>query len=423
MVKEDFLNFVWKNQLLEVSKLTTVCGKNIVVHHPGQYTQLAGPDFFNAQITIDNQKWAGNVEVHVNASDWYIHQHEEDVKYHNVILHLVWNYDVDVYQSNQQPIPVLVLKDAIPPEVFKKYQNLMVPKKWIFCENSLSNVPEVIKSKWLETLYFERLQLKSAPILVSLENSNHNWEAVLFFELAKGFGLNTNGLAFYEIAKMITWETLQKEISHLKHLEALLFGVAGLLNNSFQDQYAKEIYHTWQYLQAKYPHLQTITSTVEFFKHRPDNFPTIRLAQFASLFYHQPFLFSKIIQSIETSSSLKLLQVEVSDYWKTHYTFDHESKWSRKKTSASFSELLLVNVLFPIYYCYQNYLGKQEEHWIEVLEQIAPEKNHIVERFHALKLECKNVMDSQAVIQLKNNYCDHKKCLQCGIGQKILRHT
>jgi len=423
VVKEDFLHFVWKNQWLEVSKLQTVCGKNIIVHHPGQYTQLSGPDFFNAQITIGNQKWAGNVEVHVNASDWYIHQHEEDVKYHNVILHLVWNYDVEVYQSNEQPIPVLDLKNAIPPEVYKNYQNLIAPKKWIFCENSLPNVPELIKSKWLETLYFERLQLKTEPILTSLENTKHNWEAVLFLELAKGFGLNTNGKAFYEMANIITWETFQKEISHLKHLEALLFGVAGLLNDSFQDQYAKEINHTWQFLQAKYPHLQTITTTVEFFKQRPDNFPTIRLAQLASLYYHQPFLFSKLIHSIETSSSLSFLQVEVSDYWKSHYTIDHETKATKKKISNSFSQLLLVNVLVPIFYSYQNYQGKPTESWIEVLEKIAPEKNHIVDRFQALTLKCKNVMDSQAVIQLKNNYCDHRKCMQCGIGQKILQNT
>ena len=294
-MKEDFLHHVWQFKKFDIAKLKTTNGESIQILNSGQYLQLAGPDFFNAQLIIGNQKWAGNVEIHLKSSDWYVHNHEKDSHYDSVILHVVWEHDVPVLRKDNSEIPTLELKEYVSLSDLHKYQSLVSQKSWIYCENELQNVDEFVFKNWQERLFFERLERKSQLIFELAEASNQDWEAVLFCLLAKNFGLNTNGELFFQVAKSIPFHVIRKESFSLASLEALLLGQANLLSYDFQDSYAKELQKSYDYSVQKHQLNEKVVGSVEFFKHRPDNFPTIRLAQFANLYFHRKNLFSLIM--------------------------------------------------------------------------------------------------------------------------------
>src|SRR6478752_6462543 len=228
-MKEDFLHYLWRFKKFDVSNLRTSNDEAITIIHSGQYLQLAGPDFFNAQIIIGDQKWAGNVEIHIKSSDWYVHNHEKDEAYENVILHVVWEHDTSVFGKNNVEIPVLELKNFVRQETVGNYQSLMSPKSWIFCEKELNQIDEFVLKNWQERLFFERLERKSIPIEQMMDETQQDWEAVLFLLLAKNFGLNTNGESFMNIARNISTSVIRKECFEVENLEALFLGFAGLL--------------------------------------------------------------------------------------------------------------------------------------------------------------------------------------------------
>ena len=294
-MKEDFLHYLWKFKKFDTLNLKTANNEEITIVNVGQYLELAGPDFFNAQITIGDQKWAGNVEIHLKSSDWYVHHHERDVAYENVILHVVWEHDTEIFRSNNTEIPVLELKKYVDAVTIANYQSLLSPKTWIFCEKQLKEIDEFTFRNWQERLFFERLERKSKPIYDLLEQTNNDWEAVLFCLLAKNFGLNTNGEIFLKIANSIPFSIIRKESFEVENLEALIFGHAGLLDSEKEDNYFKDLKFRYFYLLHKYQMDKNCVEPVQFFKHRPDNFPTIRLSQLANLYHSQQNLFSKII--------------------------------------------------------------------------------------------------------------------------------
>ncbi len=394
-----------------------------MINHFGQYLQTAGPDFFNAIISIDNQTWAGNIEMHVNSSDWYVHQHQQDKNYHNVILHVVWQHDVEVYDQNNQAISTLEIKNFVLPNVLERYQNLMQQKQWILCENSLPNVPKIYVDKWLETLFFERLQQKSIHMATNLAESKNHWEYCMFVALAKNFGLNTNGLVFEEMAKIITFEIVNKESHDLRNLEALFFGVCGLLNRDFEDTYPKLLQTNYNYLTKKYPKLSQTNHQPEFFKLRPDNFPTIRLAQLAMVYHLHKNLFQKLLEAIKNKTAFSFLKVKTSDYWATHYNFDKPSAKKNKLVSQDIIHLITINTIFPLYHLYQTHNQITNDDWLEYIYNIPAENNTIVQKFNALGIQAKNALESQALIALKKQYCDHKKCMKCAIGQNLLKEV
>ena len=306
-MKEDFLHHLWQFKKFDIANLQTTKGESIQILNSGQYLQLTGPDFFNAQLIIDNQKWAGNVEIHLKSSDWYLHDHEKDSNYDSVILHVVWEHDVPIFRKDNSEIPTLELKEYVSLSDLHKYQSLISQKSWIYCENELQNVDEFVFKNWQERLFFERLERKSQLIFELAEDSNHDWEAVLFCLLAKNFGLNTNGEMFYEIAKSIPFSVVRKESFSLASLEALLLGQANLLSYDFQDSYAKELQKSYDYSVQKYQLNEKVVGSVEFFKHRPDNFPTIRLAQLAMLYHLRQNLFAQIIAAESMCEFCQLL--------------------------------------------------------------------------------------------------------------------
>jgi hypothetical protein len=423
-MKEDFLHYLWKFKKFDTLNLKTFNGEEITIINVGQYLELAGPDFFNAQISIGNQKWAGNVEIHLKSSDWYVHNHERDQAYENVILHVVWEHDTEIFRKNNTEIPVLELKKYVDVETIANYQSLMAPKSWIFCEKQLKAIPQFVLKNWQERLFFERLERKSNPIFELLKQTNQDWEAVLFCLLAKNFGLNTNGEIFLKIVQSIPFSIIRKESFEVENLEALLLGTAGLLDSEKEDNYFKDLKFRYFYLLHKYQLEKTIVEPVQFFKHRPDNFPTIRLSQLANLYHGQQNLFSKISESNSVKSICETFDVSTSDYWQSHYQFDKESPTKKKKLSKSFIDLIIINTIIPLQFAYAKSQGKEiSEDLIQLLDEVAPEKNAILDKFSSFGIKLKSAFESQSLLQLKNEYCNKRRCLECAIGMELLKKS
>ena len=422
-MKEDFLHYVWQYKKFDFSNLKTTQNENLTIINSGFYSQLAGPDFFNAQIAIENQKWAGNVEIHIKSSDWYVHHHEKDANYDSVILHVVWEHDTPIFRKDNTQIPVLELQNYISEHELKNYNQLAAPKSWIYCEKQIATIDDFVFKNWLERLFFERLERKSIPINQLLQQTDNNWEAVLFSMLAKNFGLNTNGEIFLKIADSIPFSVIRKESFEVENLEAIFFGRANLLNDSKQDAYFLDLKNRWEYIKIKHQLTEVFIDEVQFFKHRPDNFPTIRLAQLAQLYHLQQNLFSKIIDTKSANDCYQLFNLKVSEYWQTHYQFDKESPKKRKALSNSFIDLLLINTIIPLQFAYSKSIGKEiSENILELLSKISAEKNAILNKFSSFKIKAKNAFEAQALLQLKNEYCNQKKCLQCAVGLELLKN-
>ncbi len=421
-MKEDFLHYLWKFKKFNSLNLKTFNGEEITIINVGHYLELAGPDFFNAQIIIGNQKWAGNVEIHLKSSDWYVHHHERDEAYENVILHVVWEHDTEIFRSNNSEIPVLVLKNYVDPATIINYQSLMSPKSWIFCEKQLKDIKEFTLKNWQERLFFERLERKSNPIFQLLKETNNDWEAVLFCLLAKNFGLNTNGDIFLKIAQSIPFSIVRKESFEVENLEALLLGNASLLDLEKEDNYFKDLKFRYFYLLHKYQLEKKISEPVQFFKHRPDNFPTIRLSQLANLYHSQQNLFSIISTSNSVKSIYKTLDISVSNYWQNHYQFDKESPKKKKNLSKSFVDLVIINTIIPLQFAYAKSQGKEiSEDLVQLINEVAPEKNAITDKFSSFGIKSKNAFETQSLLQLKNEYCNKSRCLDCAIGMELLK--
>ena len=423
-MKEDFLHYLWSLKKFDTQNLKTTRGETISILHSGQYLQLAGPDFFNAQLIIGEQKWAGNVEIHLKSSDWYVHNHEKDPAYENVILHVVWEHDIAIFRENNTEIPVLELKNYVSKASVNSYQALVSPKSWIFCESQIHSIDSFVFQNWQERIFFERLERKSKAILELLTELNSDWEAVLFCLLARNFGLNTNGELFLKMAKSIPFSIIRKENSYFENLEALFFTQVGLLENDQEDIYFQELINRRDYLFHKYQLEKTIFAPAQFFKHRPDNFPTIRLSQLANLYWNRHNLFSNIIELKTMEKAYQLFQVGVSVYWENHYQFDSISPKKKKAMSKSFIDLICINTIIPLQFAFAKSQGKEiAEELLQLLKEIRPESNSIINKFNTFGITAKNAFESQSLLQLKNEYCQKSRCLECAIGVALLKNN
>lgn len=421
-MKEDFLHYVWQYKKFDFSNLKTCSGETLTIINVGQYLKNSGPDFFNAQIVIGNQKWAGNVEIHVKSSDWYLHNHENDENYDNVILHVVWENDVPVFGKSNSEIPVLCLKDFVSKELLNNYHYLTTEKKWIFCENDLGTVDEFVFNNWLERVFFERLEKKSQLIENLLLQTNYDWEAVLFCMLAKNFGLNTNGETFLKIAQSIPFSVIRKESFEIENLEALFFGYSGLLNSDLEHKYPQNLLSRFNYLIQKHQLVVPIIPPLIFFKLRPENFPTIRLAQLAMLYNKQQNLFSKIMDCNSIDEIYKLLDADVSIYWQNHYHFEKANTTKKRKITKSFIDLIIINTIVPLQFSFAKYNGKaNDEIVLHLLRELKPEANNITDKFQNIGIKSTDAFMTQSLIQLKTEYCNKHKCLSCSIGLELLK--
>ena len=421
-MKEDFLHYVWQYKKFDFSNLKTVSEESLTITNCGNYLQQSGPDFFNAQIILGNQKWAGNIEIHIKSSDWYLHHHEKDANYDNVILHVVWEHDTPVFRKDNSEIPVLELKKYISKKDLEKYQALTSPKSWIYCENQIAEIDSFVLENWQERLFVERLERKCIPIEQLLKETENDWESVLFCTLVKNFGLNTNGETFLKIAKSIPFSIVRKESAEVSNLESLLFGTADLFPVDVEDNYTKDLKNRFEYISQKYKLKRINIEPVQFFKHRPDNFPTIRLAQLAMLYHKQQNLFSKVIVAKTLKELHQLFEITITDYWQTHYQFDKESPKKKKQFSKSFIDLLVINTIVPIQFAYARSQGKEaSESLLDLLREVAAEKNIIIDKFLNFGIKAKNAFETQSLLQLKNEYCNPGKCLQCAVGIQLLK--
>ena len=422
-MKEDFLHYVWKFQKFPHKNLNSTQGEAIHILHIGLYNQHDGPDFLEAQLILGDLKWIGSVELHLKSSDWYRHQHQRDKAYDNVILHVVWEDNVDVCLESGKALPTLELKDLVETGLVRDYtRKLNTPAIFIPCEKHFKGFPKSLFELWKERLFVERLEEKSARIQMLLNEEKNDWEAVLFLLLARNFGLNVNGKSFFTMAKMIPFKVIRKLQQNAPALEALLLGQAGLLSAPQEHIYAQTLREEHKYLQHKFSLPPISEVSLRFKRLRPQNFPTIRLVQLAQLYANSTGVFSRIFNR-DTISTDWMKSVGVSSFWKTHYTFERTSKAADKKLSNSFVDLLKINTLIPLYFCFQKAKGVDPSaNIIGFMREIKAEKNALVSGFQALGAVAKNALDSQAFLQLKKEYCTQKKCLLCNVGVHLLNH-
>ncbi|MDX1601786.1 MAG: DUF2851 family protein [Salinimicrobium sediminis] len=424
-MREDYLHYLWRYQKLDHQEMRTADGLHVKVISPGAHNLLSGPDFFNSRVLIGDQEWAGNVEIHLRSSDWYMHSHESDPAYDNVILHVVWVHDVEVFRKDNTSLPVVEICHLVAPETVNSYEDLCSNNgnRWINCQNDFGEVDDFFLNNWLERLYVERLEKKSLLIKHIFENLAGDWEAVLFKMLAKNFGLNINGDAFLSVAASIPFSVVRKLRGNRLQLEAIFLGQAGLLSGDCEEPYFLSLKEEYNYLRKKFGLNAQGVLPVKYFRLRPDNFPEVRLAQLAGIYNKHASLFNVLINCAQAKDLYKLLEVEVNDFWKTHYTFYKSHSPKRKALSTNFMDLLIINTVVPLKFCYARSKGK-EEGWEEfsMIEAVAPEENQVIKKFSSLRPQvAENALRSQALLQLKNEYCDKNACLSCAIGVKLLQ--
>ena len=421
-MKEEFLHYVWKYQLFSIHNLRTTKNEALTILKTGTHNYNSGPDFLNAQVKVDDQLWVGNVEIHIKSSDWYAHNHEIDVNYDAVILHVVWEDDAAIYMKNNKPLPVLILKDFVLKSAVNNYQNLFSKQqRWISCEKEVNSVDEFTFENWKERLFFERLERKSNEMKELLEANQNDYEAVLFQLLAKNFGLKVNGEAFLHMARSIDFSVVRKVRFDENQLSALLFGQSGFLEEIIEDEYHQQLKTEYNFIKHKYNLHPIANGAFSFFRMRPSNFPTIRIAQLVSLFHQHQNLFSKLMDIKNIKYFYEMFDVKVNPFWKSHYTFDKTSKSSPKKLTKSLVDLLLINTIIPLKFLYQKNRGEVDEsEFLEMLKNLKPEKNSIISKFDEIGIKAKNSYETQSLLELKNNYCAKKLCLQCAIGVQLL---
>jgi len=420
-VTESLLQYIWKFQYFNKNTLIAVDTEEALqIIIPGNFNTNQGPDFLAAKIKITDTTWAGNIELHIKSSNWKAHKHSNDKNYNNIILHVVWQHDVDL----KLPFPTLELQSRVSKLLLNRYAELMNATSFIACEKMINQVDDIIWNSWKERLLIERLQNKSQVIFQYLnENSNH-WEETFWWLLAKNFGIKVNSDAFEKLARSISINILAKHKSQLQQVEALLFGQAGLLEDDFKETYPKLLKKEYNFLKAKYK-LEPIKIPLHFLRMRPSNFPSVRLAQLAVLIHQSLHLFSKIKESDSLDEVKNLLDVTANDYWHYHYVLDETSAFKIKRLGAQMVNNILINTIIPVLFSYGHHHKENEfkNRAIQWLEQIPAENNTITNGYTKLGMANKNAFDSQALIQLKNEYCNKKRCLYCAAGNSIIKNA
>jgi hypothetical protein len=415
---EKLFQFIWQHGYFNQSDLRTIAGENIRIVSKGNLNTNQGPDFLAARIYIDGMLMAGSVELHLKTSDWERHEHSSDENYRNVILHVVYQHDKIVDES----VPVLELQSQIPSVLLSRYEVLMNAPDSIACVNNISEVSELVWTGWKERLVVERLTARSSHIYELLQKSNGHWEEVCWWMLARNFGIKVNADSFELLARSLPLKLLVKHKNSIHQLEALLFGQANLLGGEFKESYPLLLQREYKFLKKKYG-LTPAFAAVHFLRMRPANFPTVRLAQLAMLLQSSSHLFSKLIEEDSLPVIKELLRVTANDYWHYHYRFEEVCAFKPKKLGEMMTDNIIINTIIPIVFAYGLYHknDKLQGKALRWLEEISAEQNRVVEIFKKLDLKISTAFDSQAVVELKNEYCDCKRCLECGVGASILK--
>jgi hypothetical protein len=417
-MNERLLQYIWQFQLFNRSELNTYDGENLTVIFPGHFNTNQGPDFSDARIKIGDAIWAGAIELHVNSTDWIRHKHDDDKNYENVILHVVWENDL----KSKSRFPVLEVSGRVSRVLLDRYQYLMNADSFIPCEGSIHLVPDIVWESWKERLLAQRLSRRSNMIGQMLVEKKYHWEEVFWILLARNFGVRVNMEAFESVAQSLPLAVLARHRNQIHQLEALLFGQAGLLDNKLQEEYPRLLQREYQFLRKKYA-LRPIQLPLYFLRMRPRNFPTIRLAQLAMIIHGATHLFSRIKEAQSIDEIRRLFDVVANDYWHYHYRFDESSAFVIKKLGKSMIENVIINTVAPILFAYGVFhnLPEYQQKAIKWLEQTGAESNGITSGFAKLSIKTSRAFDSQALLELKNEYCEKRRCLECAAGHAILK--
>lgn len=420
-MNEEFLQFIWKHRLFREDALRFASGDTVSVIDTGIHNSDSGPDFLNARLRFDCCTWAGNVEIHKNASDWYRHHHDQDKAYDNVILHLVHNNDVVTKRTNGEETPTLVLE--YDKELESNYSQLLESRKWISCQDSIAGIDLLTQMQWYTHLAINRIQRKTEYFGQLLARNTNNWEETFYQALARSFGMNVNSLPFELMTQSMPLHILSKHRENLMQIEALLFGQSGMLTEPDGDEYYCLLKKEYDFLRHKYS-LEPIESHLwKFLRLRPNNFPTLRIAQLASMIHRTEFLFSGLVENISKKNITTILSVDASEYWDTHYTFNKkQTRGVRKSFSDTALDLVLINTIIPFLFVYSNQKGipSLKDQAISLLEEIDPEDNAIIRKFRSISIHARNALESQALIELKNEFCATRSCLECRIGNRLI---
>lgn len=414
---EKLLQYIWQFQYFNRAALQSTDGESIDIIFPGQLNTNQGPDFINARIKIGKTILVGSVELHLKTSGWIDHGHDSDQNFKNVILHVVLVHDVPMDQ-----IPVFELQPRISKVMLQRYEALMYSNTFIACANSIKEVKSIVWLSWKERLLAERLTRKSAMIFQFLKDNNGHWEETMWWMLARNFGIKVNADAFEAIARSISINILAKHKNQIHHLEGMLLGQAGLLNKDFEEDYPNLLKREYTFLAKKF-NLKPIHQPVHFLRMRPGNFPSLRLAQLAALIQNASHMFSKVIEAQEVKEIKSLLDVVANDFWHYHYRLDEHSAFKKKPIGKDMIDNILINTMVPMVFAYACHHNdeQQKSKALRWLEELEPEQNHITKGFKILNIINSSAFDSQALIELKTQYCDQKRCLECAVGNAILK--
>lgn len=428
---EQLIHYVWKHKLFPLTGLKTTDGQEVEVIDTGLHNHNAGPDFFNAKVKIGGTLWVGNVEIHDRASDWFLHRHDRDPNYNNVILHVAESIDVDVKTRRGDYPPQMRLQ--VPTAVREHYEELLTTDEYPACYRIIPSLSKLMVHSWMSALQTERLEQKTEAIAQRVKDCDGSWEAAYFVTLARNYGFGINGDAFETWAKLIPLQSVAHHRDNLMQIEAFFLGQAGLLDiaaiperyqqQALNDSYFTELKSEYQYLAHKFGLQAMDANQWRFLRLRPQNFPHIRIAQLAHLYYEQQAGLSQLLECESVKQVRELLATQVTHYWETHYVFGEESAKSEKKLSAASLNLQIINTVAPILFAYGKHKNSEKycERAFDFLETLKAEENHIVRMWKEVGLMVETAGDSQALIQLKKEYCDRKDCLRCRIGYEYLK--
>lgn len=429
---EQLLHYVWKHKLFPLTELSTTQGRRVEVIDPGLHNSNAGPDFFNAKVKINGMLWVGNIEIHDKASDWVLHGHDKDERYDNVILHVCGCVDAEVMNSKGEYLTQMVL--SVPVSVINNYKELLSVDQYPPCYQIIPSLARLTVHAWMSALQTERLSQKTEAIEERVKRCNGDWENAYFVTLARNFGFGINGDAFEEWALHIPLHAVDHHRDDLFQIEAIFMGQAGLLEqdtiperyqkDALNDGYFAKLRKEYQYLAHKFGLKPMDYKLWRFLRLRPQNFPHIRISQLACLYHQRRASLSQLLETYSVKDAKEVLATAVTPYWETHYTFGSTSVRNDKNLSPFSLNLLCINTVVPILFAYGRHRGEEKycDRAFDFLEQLKPENNHIIRLWQQCGLVVENAGDSQALIQLKKEYCDKKECLRCRFGYEYLKH-
>ncbi len=421
---EKLMQYIWAHRLYISEDMVTNDGRQVRIIDPGRLNTDSGPDFFNAKISIDGHMWVGNVEMHVRASDWERHNHHLDQAYDSVILHVVEKDDAPVFRTNGERIPQLVLN--VNPHFNENYTQLLNRKTELPCSDRIAEVPSLYITEWIQALAFERLHSKVAR-LEELHNAFcGSWEDICYVTLARSLGFGINSDAFERLARRTPLQLLHKHSDSLLQIEAMLFGQAGMLypDQNPSDAYYQQLCSEYAFLANKFSLSPIEGHSWKLFRIRPQNFPHRRIAMLAQYVYGGFSLMSKILNANSEKDLRELFTVNLTGYWANHFSFGKPADIETRALSNSSIDIILINTVAPLIYARGELTNNYEmtDRAIALLEQIKPERNSIIDHFKFAGIKCKDALTTQALIQLRREYCEARKCLYCRIGHRLLSH-